>query len=215
MNRVLIQSATVSLVLMAAALAKAADSTPSAEPLPKILQLTAQPAALTLIDGRDERRVLVLGKAEGDKWFDLSSIAVFKPASPIVEIADKGYVKPKSKGKTDVTISAAGHTIKVPVTVENASSPPVRFVRDIEPVISKAGCNQGTCHGSAKGKNGFKLSLRGYDPDYDYGALINDISGRRYDRAAVDENFTGRISACDDRVVGGVTEFSEETFGKY
>jgi len=193
MNQLSIQTAAISLVLLTSALAQAAEPNPArddAHPpaLPKILELKAQPAALTLIDARDERRVLVLGKAEGDKWFDLSSVAVLKPASTVVEVGEKGYIKPKSKGKTDLTISAAGHSIKVPVTVENASSPPVRFVRDIEPVISKAGCNQGTCHGSAKGKNGFKLSLRGYDPDYDYGALINDISGRRYDRAAVDDS---------------------------
>ena len=132
MNRALVQNAAISLVLIASALAKAADTTPAAEPpppAPKILELKAQPAALTLIDARDERRVLVLGKGDGDKWFDLSSTAVFKPASPVVEMGEKGYIKPKSKGKTDVTISAAGHSIKVPVTVENASSPPVRFVR--------------------------------------------------------------------------------------
>jgi hypothetical protein len=192
MNRALFQNAAVvSLTLLAAVFAKAADSAPAVDavpPFPKILELKAHPAALALIDGRDDRRVLVLGKAEGEKWFDLSSIAVLKTDSPLIEIDSKGYVKPKAKGKADLTVSAAGQTIKVPVTVENASSPAVRFVRDIEPVLSKAGCNQGTCHGSAKGKNGFKLSLRGYDPDYDYGALINDISGRRYDRAAVDDS---------------------------
>ena len=66
--------------------------------------------------------------------------------------------------------------------------PPVRFVRDVEPLLSKVGCNAGTCHGSAKGKNGFKLSLRGYDPEFDYQALINDLSGRRFDRVNVDES---------------------------
>ena len=45
------------------------------------------------------------------------------------------------------------------------------FIRDVEPVLSRAGCNAGTCHGAAKGKNGFKLSLRGYDPIFDHRAL--------------------------------------------
>jgi hypothetical protein len=58
----------------------------------------------------------------------------------------------------------------------------VSFVRDVEPILNKVGCTQGTCHGAAKGKNGFKLSLRGYDPEYDYRALINDLSGRRFNR---------------------------------
>src|SRR5436190_17716960 len=60
---------------------------------------------------------------------------------------------------------------------------PVSFVRDVMPILNKAGCTQGTCHGAAKGKNGFKLSLRGYDPQFDYEALLYDLSGRRFNRA--------------------------------
>src|SRR5260370_38632503 len=59
----------------------------------------------------------------------------------------------------------------------------VSFVRDVMPILNKAGCTQGTCHGAAKGKNGFKLSLRGYDPEFDYRALIHDLAGRRFNRA--------------------------------
>ena len=47
------------------------------------------------------------------------------------------------------------------------------------PVMSKAGCNAGTCHGNQNGKGGFKLSLRGQDPADDYGALVHDQFGRR------------------------------------
>ena len=92
------------------------------------------------------------------------------------------------KGDGTVFVSAAGQTVILPVTVESADTPDVRFVRDVEPLIAKLGCNAGTCHGSAKGKNGFKLSLRGYDPDFDYQALINDISGRRFNRVKPDES---------------------------
>src|SRR4030095_13662570 len=53
------------------------------------------------------------------------------------------------------------------------------------PVLARAGCNAGTCHGSAKGKNGFKLSLRGYDPAFDHQALTDDLAGRRFNRAVV------------------------------
>src|SRR5271154_2522955 len=62
-------------------------------------------------------------------------------------------------------------------------APQVNFVRDVAPVLNKAGCMSGTCHGAAKGKNGFKLSLRGYDPQFDYEALLYDLSGRRFNRA--------------------------------
>src|SRR5678815_3864443 len=59
----------------------------------------------------------------------------------------------------------------------------VNFLRDVAPILNKAGCTSGPCHGAAKGKNGFKLSLRGYDPKFDYEALLYDLSGRRFNRA--------------------------------
>src|SRR5579872_6211406 len=63
------------------------------------------------------------------------------------------------------------------------ADPNVTFLRDVAPILNKAGCTSGTCHGAAKGKNGFKLSLRGYDPEFDYQALLYDLSGRRFNRA--------------------------------
>jgi hypothetical protein len=58
----------------------------------------------------------------------------------------------------------------------------VSFGREVMAVLSKAGCNQGTCHGNQQGKNGFKLSLRGEDPEADFLAVTRDQLGRRVDR---------------------------------
>ena len=80
-------------------------------------------------------------------------------------------------------MTVAGHSVEVPVAVKTLETPPVSFIREIIPITSKVGCNAGTCHGSQQGKAGFKLSLRGYDPLYDYTALVDDISGRRFNRA--------------------------------
>src|SRR5438094_9021799 len=55
----------------------------------------------------------------------------------------------------------------------------VSFRHEVEPIISKAGCNAGTCHGNKYGKGGFKLSLRGQDPDLDLLALTRDNFARR------------------------------------
>src|SRR5262245_7582152 len=63
------------------------------------------------------------------------------------------------------------------------SAEPVTYLRDVAPILNKSGCTSGPCHGAAKGKNGFKLSLRGYDPQFDYEALLYDLSGRRFNRA--------------------------------
>jgi hypothetical protein len=66
---------------------------------------------------------------------------------------------------------------------QTAPPPPVTFLRDVAPILNKVGCTAGACHGAAKGKNGFKLSLRGYDPRFDYEALLYDLAGRRFNRA--------------------------------
>jgi len=58
----------------------------------------------------------------------------------------------------------------------------VSFIKDVMPVLNKAGCTSGPCHGGAKGKNGFKLSLRGYDPEFDYRAIVHEMAGRRVNR---------------------------------
>ena len=55
----------------------------------------------------------------------------------------------------------------------------VEFRTDVMAVLSKAGCNAGTCHGNAMGKGGFKLSLRGQDPDLDWLAMTREQGGRR------------------------------------
>jgi hypothetical protein len=157
-------------------------------PLPAIKSLRLEPPSLTLKSARDERRVLVLGKTETGAIIDLTRQAKFQPESATVEVDAQGYVRPKAKGNCDITVSAANLKAKLSVTVEDDSAPAVRFVRDIEPLVSKLGCNAGTCHGAANGKNGFKLSLRGYDPQFDYQALINDLSGRRFNRVNVDES---------------------------
>lgn len=62
--------------------------------------------------------------------------------------------------------------------VEAAPDSP-SFRNDVLPVLSKAGCNSGPCHGALAGKNGFRLSLRGYDPVTDYFSLTREALGRR------------------------------------
>src|SRR6516225_1994154 len=60
-----------------------------------------------------------------------------------------------------------------------ASLQPLSFQTDVMAVLSKAGCNMGVCHGNKNGKGGFKLSLRGEDPSWDFSVLSHDQTGRR------------------------------------
>jgi hypothetical protein len=57
------------------------------------------------------------------------------------------------------------------------------FALDVMPILSKAGCNGGGCHGALAGKGGFRLSLFGYDPASDHLTITRDARGRRIDLA--------------------------------
>src|SRR5207253_8641510 len=86
-------------------------------------------------------------------------------------------------GTGALTIKAGAQTTRVPVTVKDFDKPKqVSFRHELVAVLNVGGCNQGACHGTPSGKNGFKLSLRGYDPDADYLQLTRDVFGRRTDR---------------------------------
>ena len=161
---------------------------PAAPPVPAIRSLRLEPPRLTLLDGRDSRKVLVLGETADGSWIDLAATAVLKPDSAAVILDSEGHLVGRKEGKASVSVTAAGKSARLEVEVRGTATPEVGFVRDIEPILSRAGCNSGPCHGSAKGKNGFKLALRGYDPDYDYQALVNDLSGRRFNRVHVDDS---------------------------
>src|SRR5258708_35621902 len=71
----------------------------------------------------------------------------------------------------------------VPIGPEIRAAKPfdttVSFVNDVVPVLTRAGCNAGTCHGAAAGKNGFKLSLCGHAPEQDFNSITRLAGARR------------------------------------
>ena len=150
---------------------------------PSFQTLEVFPTELKLENGRDARRLLVTGVTDNGLRYDLSHSASLTPADATVRIDADGFVVPQSAGDCTLVVSAAGLEARVSVHVHSAEAPPVDFRNDVNPILSKVGCNQGTCHGSQKGQNGFKLSLRGYDALYDYRALIDDVAGRRFNRS--------------------------------
>jgi len=70
-----------------------------------------------------------------------------------------------------------------PPAAEPSAAAAPSFRRDVMPVLFRAGCNAGTCHGSARGKDGYMLSLFGYDPAGDYRRTVEEMPGRRVNTA--------------------------------
>src|SRR5262249_12053717 len=76
----------------------------------------------------------------------------------------------------------------IPVEVTDANAaPPLRFRNDVLPILTRAGCNTGKCHGAASGKDGFRLSLFGYDPAGDHYRLTREMPGRRINLASPED----------------------------
>jgi hypothetical protein len=149
----------------------------------KLVSIEVFPFKLELSSIRDSRRLIVTVTDDHGLHRDVTEEAKLTTTSPHIAIESDGFVVPKSKGDAEIAVSVAGLEAKVPVHVADASTQPVDFVREVVPILGKVGCNQGTCHGSQAGRAGFKLSLRGYDPLFDYRALVDDVSGRRFNRA--------------------------------
>src|SRR5476649_2653396 len=63
--------------------------------------------------------------------------------------------------------------------LQPASAQTPSFVNDVEPILTRLGCNSGACHGKLAGQNGFKLSLRGFAPELDHTSITRDARGRR------------------------------------
>jgi hypothetical protein len=83
----------------------------------------------------------------------------------------------------------------------------IEFRRDVIAALSRAGCNSGACHGSPQGKNGFRLSLRGGDPDLDFQTLAKENGGRRVNLASPDDSLfllkaTGRTTHQGGALIG-------------
>lgn len=138
------------------------------------------PDVVSLTGPEARQRVLVQSKA-GDRIGKqlVDGVTLRSSDDKIVRIED-GVVVPAGDGTTTLVVRYGEVSQTVPVTVAAFHEPHVwSFRNQVQSVLSKTGCNMGACHGAAAGKNGFRLSLRGYDPEGDYNILTRQARGRR------------------------------------
>jgi len=164
---------------------------PAKESLPKgatVQALTIEPAELALNSPIAYAQVLVNAKLSNGDVVDVTRQAQLQLSGTAV-ITAYGVVTPAKNGTATLTATLGGKSVSAPVKVSGFGDPhKVDYIRDVTPVLSKAGCNAGTCHGAKDGKNGFKLSLRGYDPIYDVRAFTDELASRRVNVASADDS---------------------------
>jgi hypothetical protein len=133
------------------------------------------------LTGPEARQQLIAEASVAGHQEDWTRTAEWSSSDPKIATVDKdGIVHPVADGQATLTARAKGITATATVNVKGAKSPFTwSFRNHVTPVMTKMGCNQGACHGALAGKNGFKLTLRGYDPDVDYDTLTRQAVGRR------------------------------------
>ena len=152
-----------------------------------IQSLEANPKSAKLENPFSYSQVILTAKLGNGQIIDATRNAKASIEGEAVKLSQSGLIEPIKDGNATLHFELHGQkaSITVQVTGQSQEFNP-DYVRDIMPVISRMGCNQGTCHGSKDGKNGFKLSLRGYDPIYDIRAFTDDLGARRVNVAAPD-----------------------------
>jgi hypothetical protein len=152
--------------------------------------LVVQPETVLLSGPRSRQQVVVSGRYADGTVRDLTPFCELAcEANDLVEIAADGHLTPRKNGSSALVARAGKQSVRVPVLVRDFDKPqPIRFRHDLIAALNVGGCNQGACHGTPSGKNGFKLSLRGFDPEADYLQLTRDVLGRRTDRQRPEES---------------------------
>ncbi len=158
-------------------------------------QLWVQPARLDLRGADDVHGVLVSAPADSrsgltNLFRDVTQVAHFSSTDErILTVTSNGLIHAVGDGAAQVLVRFGGQTHRIAVGVHDAAHRiPPSFRQEIEPLLTRSGCNMGSCHGKLAGQNGFKLSLRGYAPEHDYGWVANDVSGRRINPAFPEES---------------------------
>jgi hypothetical protein len=140
--------------------------------------------------GQTDRQTVVVQLIDGQGVTrDVTASATLKLGDESLVTITGQTLAPKKDGSTQLIVEHDGKKAEVPVVVKDAAkSRPVSFRLDVMPVFMRHGCNNGSCHGAARGKDGFNLSLFGFDPAGDYFRLTRQIVGRRLDLAVPEKS---------------------------
>lgn len=150
-----------------------------------ITRLSIQPDTLQIQGVYEQVQAIVSAELDTGDTIDVTRIADLQISGDAAVVSPRGRVLPQEDGDARLVAKLHGNSVEADVHVSGQADRAVPdFIRDVNPVLSRTGCNAGTCHGSQAGKGGFKLSLRGYDPLFDTRVLTDDLAARRINLAS-------------------------------
>ena len=154
-------------------------STSFADAPPKNSIEVFPPAVHLNRDSTQSQLVVTIRNANGQSR-DITHQAHFRVEPPdLGRVSKEGVVTPAGIGDGWIVIEADGMESRASLHVEPRENRPPSFRVNVAALLSKAGCNAGACHGNLSGKGGFRLSLRGEDPTFDFASITREGLGRR------------------------------------
>ena len=170
------------LAFLACILSATAASSP-------VSDLKAYPPEVNLSASKARQRIVIQATYADGITRDVTTDASCKLVDSKSAKLDKALLTPVADGKTELRVSFKGKSVTVPITVTNRRPLSLSVSNSMScRCFMKAGCNAGSCHGTSRGKDGFRLSLFGFDPDGDYYRLTREQIGRRINLALPEES---------------------------
>src|SRR6056297_921085 len=191
----LIFALALGLSLSASAVAAEPDArvTPAASTPPP--ELSVYPPTISLDSARDYQAVVAVVVSDDGITRDVTEDVTWKIRDEKLAGFSGNRLSPLADGETVLIGRYKNARVTVPLRVQNADvRPAISFTKDVMPVLTRSGCNTGSCHGAARGKDGFGLSLFGFDPDGDYTRITREMGARRINLAIPEESLLIRKS---------------------
>ena len=181
-------------------------------PPPQLAALRIEPQPIRLDRPGATQQILVVGQYADGSLRDLTGQAKFTSSDPrIARVSGSGRIEPEQDGVVNLEAAAGTLRARAEVVIRNFRAPTRwSFSNQITPLLTYGGCNQSACHGSPVGKNGFKLSLFGYEPELDFAALVTKVPGRRVNTKDVDQSLALRKPTMME-THGGGQRFTQES----
>ncbi len=161
-----------------------AEPSAGATNLPVAAEFAVYPPQILLGSARDTQSFVAVMRRDDGVTLDITDRVQWTIEGNQVAKVDGHALAPVADGEAMLVGSYNGTVRKIPVKVAHATERfPISFEKDVMPVLTRTGCNTGSCHGAARGKDGFRVSLFGFDPVGDYNRITREIGVRRINLA--------------------------------
>ncbi|MCA9210875.1 MAG: DUF1549 domain-containing protein, partial [Planctomycetales bacterium] len=175
----------------------------------QITKLDIYPSDIVLQTNQGRQQFVVVATRDDGVTMDVSRLATVQLADPGLARLDGATLYSTADGETKLNVEYQGLQTAATVTVKDAAADrPISFHLDVMPIFMRSGCNTGSCHGAARGKDGFRLSLFGFDPQGDYLRTTREIGFRRINLAVPE------ASLLVEKSIGSVPHTGGKRFDK-